>query len=717
MDEPTPPTRPEGAPDVPASDSGASPLTSTGIPATLPGGIYAGTLTHVAGYEILDELGRGGWGVVYRALQLHLGRTVALKVVLHGDHAGTEVRTRFRNEARAIARLQHPNIVAIYEIGETAGLPFFSMEYCAGGSLSRRLAEGPMEPREAAALVRTLALAVQVAHDQQVIHRDLKPANILLGADGTPKVADFGLARRTDAAGQTASGAVLGTPSYMAPEQARGKVRQLGPAVDVYALGAILYECLTGRPPFLEESSVDTLMAVVSQPPIPPRQIRPDLPEVLEAICLRCLEKVPADRPASARQLAEQLEAIVAGRSVQSAPLPAQQCRKPAGIRRPVMLGSLFGLLCLVVGIWLFRPGTNASSNGRGEESAVTTPRAGRVTGTLVGNAQKANLYGVLMGINNYSGIKGFGFGNLRFSVSGTEALAQVLQLQKERHYSQVEVTAMIDRHATRSAILGRLDQIAGKARPQDWVIVFLSGHGYVRRQPQGGYEPGSFFFLCADTDANSLAQTASWQISDLKTLQCKAGLVTVLLHIDVPGMAMAIVNLTTAMISREGVSRAVFTACSLGQAIREPVLELGKGKGLNGFFTSAIIEALDSRFESADSNGDGQLDLRELQAYVLKRLRSFLKEFEEDPNEQTPTFFPSDPPPLVIARDPKTPLDDGKKMERRTRKRDINLLLPPFFRLPTFAFAANRDNILTAHHSRAARSLTGDGYAYGYSP
>src|SRR5207244_725912 len=158
-------------------------LTNTGAPVPLPGGVPRGLLSHVSGYEILEELGRGGWGVVYRARQLGLGRTVALKVVLHAGHAGIEVRTRFRNEAHAIARLQHANIVGIYEIGETAGLPYFSMEYCAGGSLARRLAQGPMEPREAVELVRTLALAVQAAHDQQVIHRDLKPANILLGAD------------------------------------------------------------------------------------------------------------------------------------------------------------------------------------------------------------------------------------------------------------------------------------------------------------------------------------------------------------------------------------------------------------------------------------------------------------------------------------------------------------------------------------------------------
>jgi serine/threonine-protein kinase len=204
----------------------------------------------VPGYEVLGELGRGGMGVVYQARHIALDRVVALKMILRGEHEGPEQRRRFRTEAEAVARLQHPNVVQIHEVGEHDGLPFFSLEFCPGGSLERKLGGTPLPPREAARLVQTLALAMQAAHERGIVHRDLKPANVLLAEGGTPKVTDFGLAKKLDESGQTPSGAVVGTPSYMAPEQAGGKGREVGPAADVYALGAILYECLTGRPPF-----------------------------------------------------------------------------------------------------------------------------------------------------------------------------------------------------------------------------------------------------------------------------------------------------------------------------------------------------------------------------------------------------------------------------------------------------------------------------------
>ncbi len=251
------------AAESPPASAGGVALTTPALAADPPaegGGPYPA----VPGYEILGELGRGGMGAVYKARQLGLGRLVALKVILHADFAAPEGPVRLRGEAEAAARVRHPNVVQVYEVGEYGGRPFFSMELCPGGSLAARLRAGPVPATEAARLVEALARAVDAAHRQHVVHRDLKPANVLLAEDGTPKVSDFGLAKRLDAAGLTAPGAVMGTPSYMAPEQAAGKPGAVGPACDVYALGAVLYECLTGRPPFKAPTLAETLMQVLS---------------------------------------------------------------------------------------------------------------------------------------------------------------------------------------------------------------------------------------------------------------------------------------------------------------------------------------------------------------------------------------------------------------------------------------------------------------------
>ena len=196
-----------------------------------------------------------------------MNRLVALKMILGGAHAGPNELVRFLQEAESIARFHHPNIVSVYEVGTHAGRPFFTLEFCEGGSLARKLAGNPIKPREAAELLLTLARAVAHAHSAGVVHRDLKPQNVLLAADGSPKVTDFGLAKRKGSGSDlTATGAVMGTPSYMAPEQAQG-AKDVGPAADVYALGAILYECLTGRPPFRAATAVDTILQVISDDP------------------------------------------------------------------------------------------------------------------------------------------------------------------------------------------------------------------------------------------------------------------------------------------------------------------------------------------------------------------------------------------------------------------------------------------------------------------
>jgi formylglycine-generating enzyme required for sulfatase activity/tRNA A-37 threonylcarbamoyl transferase component Bud32 len=292
-------------------------------PATLLGPIAAAPHPEcvvVAGYDVLERIGKGGMGVVYKARQIALDRIVALKMILHGEHADREERERFHTEARAVARLQHANIVQVYEVGECQGLPYFSMEFCPGGSLADKLKGAPWEPLPAAALVKALADAMHAAHQHGIVHRDLKPANVLLGEDGTPKVTDFGLARRVGQSGQTRTGAVMGTPSYMAPEQAAGKGKEAGPAADVYALGTILYELLTGRPPFRAATDVDTLMAVVCDEPLAVRRLQPRTPRDLETICQKCLFKDPQRRYASAAALAEDLRRFAAGEAILARP-------------------------------------------------------------------------------------------------------------------------------------------------------------------------------------------------------------------------------------------------------------------------------------------------------------------------------------------------------------------------------------------------------------
>lgn len=267
-------------------------------------------------YEILTELGRGGMGVVFKARQTDLHRTVAVKCLLAGAVAGPEDLLRFRTEAEAIACLHHPNIVSIHEVGQIDGAAYFSMDYIEGLNLAQRLVEGPCRGKVAARYVAAIAKGVQHAHDHQILHRDLKPSNVLLDVDDQPHVTDFGLARRLDVeSGQTRTGAALGTPSYMAPEQAAGQ-KQLTPAVDVYGLGAILYELLTGRPPFRAETPLDTLMQVLERDPASPRLLNPNVDRDVETICLKCLEKDPRRRYASAQALAEDLERYQAGETI-----------------------------------------------------------------------------------------------------------------------------------------------------------------------------------------------------------------------------------------------------------------------------------------------------------------------------------------------------------------------------------------------------------------
>ena len=255
----------------------------------------------VPDFEILGELGHGGMGIVYKARQVRLKRLVALKMIRDDWHGNPEHLARFEIEAEAVARLNHPNIVRIYEIGRAGRVPYVVLELLEGGTLKHRLAGTPQPVREAASLLSTLARAVHAAHVAGILHRDLKPSNVLFDQEGIPKIADFGLAKRLEVEeGETQTGQVIGTPSYMAPEQAKGWDREIGPAADIYSLGAILYEMLTGRPPFKGTTPTETLKLVLEEDPVPPSRLRPKLPFDLETICLKCIARDPRKRYANA---------------------------------------------------------------------------------------------------------------------------------------------------------------------------------------------------------------------------------------------------------------------------------------------------------------------------------------------------------------------------------------------------------------------------------
>jgi serine/threonine-protein kinase len=308
----------------------------------------------VPGYEILAELGRGGMGVVYKARQLALDRIVALKMILSGSHAGSQDLARFHLEARAVAQLSHPHIVQIYDVGAAEGRAYLALEFIDGRTLAQQT---PLPPEEAARIVALVARAMHTAHENGIVHRDLKPANILLTANGTPKITDFGLAKKMGDVRQTASGAILGTPSYMPPEQAGGSPQDLGPASDIYSLGAILYELLTGQPPFVADTPLNTVLRAASEEPTPPRRLQPAVPGNLETICLKCLEKQPKRRYATARELAEDLERALADEPILPRPPgPVGRLLRWAS-RQPAFATTLIGLslfylthlLCLTV--------------------------------------------------------------------------------------------------------------------------------------------------------------------------------------------------------------------------------------------------------------------------------------------------------------------------------------------------------------------------------
>ena len=313
----------------------------------------------IGDYQVISELGRGGMGVVYKARHRKLNRVVALKMILSGKHAGGEALRRFLAEARAVAQMQHPGIVQIFDIGEHQGLPYFSLEYVAGKDLLRDLDGKPTNAKKAATMVQKLCTAMQYAHENGILHRDLKPANVLLDENGIPKITDFGLAREIDAEGSTATneGTIMGSPSYMPPEQARGKLSELSPKSDLYSLGAVLYQMLTARPPFIAERVMDTVMQVINNEPVSPRDLQPGVPIDLETICMKALQKDQAARYENCAAMAADLQRFLNEEPILARPVSRLErtwrwCKRNPGIAIPSTLAGLFLTLTAVIATW-----------------------------------------------------------------------------------------------------------------------------------------------------------------------------------------------------------------------------------------------------------------------------------------------------------------------------------------------------------------------------
>ncbi|MDY0165357.1 MAG: serine/threonine-protein kinase [Thermoguttaceae bacterium] len=336
-----------------APDDEAPEPTEDGATAVPPSGL-GGLPAEFGQYELIEEIGRGGMGVVYKARQKGLDRLVAVKMILAGQLAAPEHVRRFHSEAKTAAQLQHAGIVHVHDVGQVHGQHFFAMEYVEGESLAQQIARGPVGFDRAVRLIIAVARAVDHLHRHGILHRDLKPSNILIDADGQPRVTDFGLAKAlADDSQRTASGVIAGTPSYMSPEQASGRHAELGPETDVYSLGAVLYELLTGQPPFREENPLDTVMQVLSRDPPLPRQLNARVPRALELICLKCLSKSPEDRYRSAGELADDLERLARGEPLVARP-PGPVARLQRWARREPALASrlgglgLFGLIEMI---------------------------------------------------------------------------------------------------------------------------------------------------------------------------------------------------------------------------------------------------------------------------------------------------------------------------------------------------------------------------------
>ena len=351
----------------------------------------------IGDYEVLKELGRGGMGVVYKARHRILKRTVALKMILAGSHSSGPALQRFLAEARAVAHLQHPGIVQIFDMGQHEGLPWFSLEFVDGADLHRSLDGKPRDARSSAALVEQVCRAMQYAHDNNILHRDLKPANILLDSAGNPKVTDFGLAKEVDSedSAATRDGTIMGSPSYMPPEQARGQISAVSPKSDQYSMGAVLYQMLTARPPFITDRPLETVMQVINNEPVAPRQLQPSIPVDLETICLKALQKDPDQRYESCEAMADDLRRYLNGEPILARPISRLRrawrwCRRNPKIAAPSALAALFICLTAIIASWAWATTAAQAQQIATEKMNVETQRDEAERQKVVANQQRA---------------------------------------------------------------------------------------------------------------------------------------------------------------------------------------------------------------------------------------------------------------------------------------------------------------------------------------
>jgi serine/threonine-protein kinase len=428
--------------------------------------------------DVFEEIGHGGMGVVYRARQRLANREVAVKVLSGTLATRGGAEERFSGEIEALARLRHPNIVEVYEVGEDSGCVYFSMELVPGGTLAGRAKRQPIAPAEAAAIVEQLAAAVQTAHVLGLLHRDIKPANVLLTADDTPKLSDFGLAKWMDREdGLTETGAVLGTPSYMAPEQAVGsKHGTLGPPTDVYGLGATLYDLLTGRPPFRAASTFETLQQVIHEPPVPPRTLSPAVHPDLEAVCLKCLEKDPARRYATAQELANDLHRWRIGDPTRARPesRPRQVWR--AVRRRSRLIGAIAALtaavgIAIYVTIWAMPKPEGPPTNEELAEAVMKPLRDGKPA-TLLGETGEPTFQRWAVGVGE-AGEQGAGKQFMVFALeAGLLELVPDSQTDRFRFSAEFRVEASVSGRSSAGVYFAHRKSVLGGGVAVDRAVV-----------------------------------------------------------------------------------------------------------------------------------------------------------------------------------------------------------------------------------------------------